>query len=184
MLPSNLGLGNDQLQRVASISLVNGVLQDTDRLEQVARDLDLAGEVRRIGDDLLGLSLELHGSRLVVAVLHSGLDPGNVSAVVKHLVDVGVQHVGATVDGRQTSKALRQLTQTVKRVDVRRLAVASHGVDVEADAVDGLHGHTWLGDVFVRRVKGHGVANEVAGVVLQTKLVIDLLHSARCDIQA
>lgn len=182
VLPSNLGLGKNQLQRVAAISLVDRVLQDADRLEQVAGNLDLAGEVRRVGNDLLSLGLELHGGRLVIAILHGGLDTGDLTAVVEHLVDIGVQHVGAAVDSGQTSKTLGELTQTVERVDVWRLAISSHGVDVQADAVDSLD-HARLGDVVVRGIEGHRVANKVAGVILEAELVINLLHGARSDVQ-
>lgn len=62
MLASDLGLGNYKLQRVTAISLVDGVLQDADSLQQVSADLNLAREVRRIGDNLLGLGLEFHSS--------------------------------------------------------------------------------------------------------------------------
>lgn len=184
MLASNLGLGNDQLQRVTAIGLVDGVLQDTDGLEQVAGDLDLVGEVGRIGDNLLGLGLELHGRGLVVAILHGGLDTGDLATfVIQDLIDVGVQHVSTTVDGRKTSKALGELAQAVQRVDVRRLAVAGHGVDVEADTVDSLDGGAGLVDVLVRGVEGHGVTNEITGVILEAELVIHLLHGAATDVE-
>jgi len=185
MLPSNLRLGNDQLQRVAAVRLVDGVFQDTDSLDQVSADPNLAGEVGRIGDNLLGLGLELHGLGLVITVLHGSLDAGDLAAViVEHLVDVGVQHVGATVDGRQTSETLGELTQAVERIDIGRLAVSGHGVDIKADAVDSLDGHAGFGDVVILGEQGHRVANEVAGVVLETKLVVNILHGARADVQA
>lgn len=160
------------------------MLQDTDGLEQIAGDLDIVGEVRRIGNDLLGLGLELHRRGLVITILHGSLDTRDLATlVIQHLIDVGVQHVGTTVDGGKTGKALRKLAETVEGVDVRRLAVTGHGVDVEADVVDGLDGSAGLVDVLVRGVEGHGVTNEVTGVVLETELVIDLLHGAGSNVE-
>lgn len=160
------------------------MLQDADRLEQVSGDLDLAGEVGWVGNNLLGLGLKLHLRSLVVAVLHGGLDARDLAVVIEHLVDVGVQHVGTAVDCRQTSEALGELTQTVQGVDVWRLAVAGHGVDVKANSVDCLDGLARLVNVFVRREKGHGMADKVPSVILQAELVINLLHTARTDFQA
>ena len=184
MLASDLGLGNDQLQGIATVGLVNRVLQDTDRLQQVSRNPDLPGEVGGIGNDLLGLGLELHLGRLVITVPHSGLDARDLAVIVEHLVDVGVQHVGTTVDSRQTSEALGKLTQAIQGVDVRRLSVTGHGVDVEADAVDSLGGGARLVNVLVRWEQCHGVTDEVTGVLLEAELVVNILHGARTDVQS
>lgn len=184
MLASNLGLGDDQLHRVAAVGLIDGVVQNADGLEQVSGDLRLAWEVGRISDDLLGLGLKLHGLGLVITVLHGRLDAGNLAILVKHLVNVGVQHVGTAVDGRQTSEALGQLAETVERVDVRRFSVACHRVDIQADAVNGFDGGTVLVDIFVGGVQSHRVTDKIAGVILEAELVVDLLHSASVDVQS
>lgn len=184
MLAANLGLRNDQLQRVAAVGLVDGVVQNADGLEQVTSNAGLAGEVGGVGQDLLGLGGEVHGLAVVLPVLHRGLDARNLAVLVEHLVDVGVEHVRTSVNGRETSEALRELTQAVKRVDVGRLAVPGHGVDVQADAVDGFGGHSRLVDVLVGLVQGHGVSDEVTGVVFQPELVIDILHGALVNVQA
>lgn len=183
MLASNLGLGNDQLQRVAAVGLIDGVVQNANSLEQVSGDLGLAGEVGRIGDDLLGLSFEFHGVGLVLAILHGGLDAGNLAVLVQHLIDIGVKHIGTTVDGGKTSEALRKLTETIERVDVWGLSVTSHRVHVQADAVNGLDSGAGLVDVSVGGVQGHGVADEIASVILKAELVVDLLHGAVVDVE-
>lgn len=184
MLSSNLRLGNDQLQRVATVRLVDGVLQDADRLQQVSGNLGLAREIRWVGQNLLGLGGEAHGFAAVIPILHGGLDSRNLAVLIEDLIDVGVKHVGTSVDSRQTSEALRELTQTVERVDVGRLAVAGHRVHVQADAVDGIGGHSTLSNIVVGLIQGHGVANEVTGVFFQAEFVIDFLHGALSNVQA
>lgn len=156
MLPSNLRLGDDQLQRVTAIGLVDGVLENTDGLEQVAGHGGLAGEVGRVCEDLLCLGGEVHGLRSVVPVLHRRLDTRDLPAVViENLIDVGVEHVGTAVDGGQTGETLRELTQAVERVDVRRLAVPGHRVHVQTDAVDSLDGLANLVDVVIGLIQSH-----------------------------
>ena len=185
VLSSDLRLGDDELQRVAAIGLVNGMLQDTDRLEQVARHRGLAREVGRVCENLLRLGGEGHGLRCVIPVLHSGLDASNLTLpVVLHLIDVGVKHVSTTVDGGQTSKTLGKLAQTVERVDVWRFTVPGHRVHVQADTVDGFAGITGLVDVLIGRVQSHRVTNEVTGVVFKAELFVDVLHCALSNVQA
>ena len=183
MLASNLGLRNDELQRITAIGLVNGVLQDADRLEQVSGNADLAREVGGVGNNFLCLGFKFHNLGVLITVLHGGLDTGDLAVLVQHLIDVGVQHVGTAVDGGKTSKALGKLTQTVERVDVWGLSVAGHGVDVETDAVDSIDSHTGLVDVLIRWVQSHGVANEITGVLLEAELIVDILHGDGGDVQ-
>lgn len=185
MLPSNLRLRNNQLERIAAIGLLNGMLQDADRFKEVAGHPDLAREVRRVGDDLLSLCLELHRLVVVVvAVLHSCLNPRNLAAIVmEHLVDAGVEHVCTAVDCGEARKALRKLTKAVKRVDVRRLPVPGHGVHIQANAVDGFGGHAGFCDVEIGLEQSHRVADEVTGVILEAKLVVYILHRALGNVQ-
>lgn len=184
MLPPNLRLGDDQLQRVTVIGLGDRVLENTDGLEQVAGHGGLAGEVGRVCEDLLCLGGKVHGLGSVVSVLHRRLDTRDLSAVViEHLIDVGVEHVGTAVNGGQTGEALRELTQTVERVDVWRLAVPGHRVHVQTDAVDSLGGLTNLVDVVIGLVQSHRVTDKLTGIVFETELVINVLHRARADVQ-
>ena len=185
VLSSDLRLGDNELQRVAAVGLVNGMLQDTNRLEQVARHRGLAREVRRVCENLLRLGGEGHGLCSVIPVLHGGLDARDLAIpVVLHLVDVGVKHVSTAVDGGQTSKTLGKLTQTVERVDVWRFTVPGHRVHVQADAVDGFAGIADLVDVLIGRVQSHRVTNEVTGVVFKAELFVDVLHCALSNVQA
>lgn len=184
MLSSNLGLRDDQLKRIAAIGLINGMLQDTDSLEQVSGHLDLSGEVRRVGEDLLGLGGELHSLATLITILHGRLDPRNLLAFIEDLINVGVKHVGTTVDGGETSKSLRKLTKTVERIDVGRLSIACHRVHIKTNAVDGLGGHSSLGDIEIRLIQRHRVADEVAGVVFEAEFVVYILHRTLSNIQA
>lgn len=108
------------------------------------------------------------------------------------LVDLLVEHVGAAVDGAQTSKGLREFTETVEWVDVGGFAVASHRSSVENDTVD-----CWasgLGNVamvhrsvrpmtktetmnsLVVKMQSHGMTNEVLSTGLKAELLVDRLH--------
>lgn len=184
MLASNLRLRNDKLQRIIAISLINGMVQDTNRPQNMSRHPDLAREIRRIGNDLLALRLELHALTGLATLLHRGLDAADLAVLVQELVDGGVEHVSAAVDGGQAGKALGKLAEAVERVDVWRLSVAGHGVDVETDTVDGLSADAGLVDVFVGLVEGHRVADEVTGAVLETELVVDFLHCALREVHS
>jgi len=187
VLAADLGLGEDELQRVRVGGAVDGVVEDADALEQVAGDAGLAGEVGGVAEDHLGLGLELHGGVVGAgaALLHGGFDARDTAVGARgDFVDRGVEHVGAAVDGRQAGKALGQFAEAVEGVDVGGLAVAGHGVGVEADALDGLFGLAGVVDVLVGLVEGHGVADEVAGGGLEAELVIDLLHGALVEVEA
>lgn len=52
------------------------MVQDVDGLEEVSSHPNLAGEVGRVGQDLLGLGLELHTGSVIV--LHRSLDTDNL----------------------------------------------------------------------------------------------------------
>jgi len=99
------------------------MVQDTDSLQDMTCNLNLAREVRRISEDLLRLGLEFHGL-LSTAVLHRSLDANSLVTIIDNFVDVGVEHVCSSIDGGQTSESLRQLAETVEWVDVRGFAVA------------------------------------------------------------
>lgn len=184
MLTADLRLRDDQLEGVGVIGVGNGVVQNADGLQQVASDADLVGEVGGVREDLLCLGLELHARAVVTLLLHGGLDANDLAVLVQELVHVGVEHVGATVDGGKAGEALGKLSQAVKRVDVGRLSVSGHGVDVESDANNGVVGTTLRVDVVVGLVQSHGVADKIASAILEAEFVVDVLHGAVLDVQS
>lgn len=155
------------------------MLENADGTQDVANNLGLAREVRGVTEDGLGASLKLH----LLNAGHGGLDADGLVALVNQLVDVGVEHVGAAVDGRQAGKALGELAETVERVDVRRLAVASDRVAVHANALNGVGSLAAGCSVFVSEVESHGMADEVLGASLEAKLVIHLAHGAGVHVE-
>ena len=157
------------------------MLEDADGAQDVADDADLVGEVARVADDELGARLKLH---LGVDAAHGGLDTHGLVALVDDLLDVGVEHVGAAVDGAEAGEALGQLAQAVERVDVGRLAVAGHAVAVQAEALDGFGGTALDVEVGVGLVEGHGVAGKVLGSCLEAELVVDFPHGAGAHVEA
>ena len=82
-------------------------------------------EVARVTDNLLRLD------SLVTAANTDELAIG----IGDDLIDGLVEHVGTAVDGAETGEGLWELAETVQGVDVRRLAVASHGRCVEDNAI-------------------------------------------------
>lgn len=184
MLSSNLGLGDDQLNGIAAIGLINGMLQNADGLEQISGHPDLAREVGWVGENLLGLGGELHGLAIIITILHRGLDSRNLVTVIQNLIDAGVEHVGAAVDSGETGESLWKLTKAVEWIDIRRLSIAGHGVHVKSNAIDGFGGHASFCDIEIGLKQSHGVTDKVAGIVFETELVIYVLHCALSDIQA
>lgn len=103
---ADLGLRNDQLQRVAVVGAGNRVVEDADRLKEIASDGRFAREVRRVCQDLLALCGELHAVALLAALLHGSLDTGDFVSGVHDLLDFGVEHIRASIDGRKTGETL------------------------------------------------------------------------------
>lgn len=180
VLPADLRLRDDQLCGIGVVGAGQGVLEHADSTQHMARDLDLVGEVGWVAKDHLGLRLKLH---LRLDARHGGLDADCRVALVQHLINAGVQHVGAAVDGRQTGEALGQLAESVQRVDVGGLSVPGHRVAVQADALDGLGRGALGGGVRIVEVQGHGMADEVLGAVLEAELVVDVFHCAVAQVE-
>lgn len=124
---ANLVLRDDDLSAVGILGTRNRVLEDTNSTNNPAlfEDTDLATvssglartEVAGVTNDLLGLdSLRAgpHSHELAVSI---GDD----------LVYGLVEHVGSAVNSRQTGERLGKFSETVERVDIWRLAPASHG---------------------------------------------------------
>mmetsp|Transcript_12966 Transcript_12966/g.33095 ORF Transcript_12966/g.33095 Transcript_12966/m.33095 type:complete len:283 (-) Transcript_12966:264-1112(-) len=124
------------------------MVQQSDTAHHLTDLLYLVRKVAWITDDHLGTS---H--------LTFGLDTDRLTTLVDHLFDGSVQHVGATVECRQTSKGLRQLTQTVLRIDVRRATVACQRVHVQLDLLHRVHGG--LLQVVVITMKSQRMTNKV-----------------------
>jgi hypothetical protein len=184
VLAADLALGDDKLEGVSIVGVVEWVVEDADRFEQVVRDLRFAGEVRRVRDDGLAFCAELHAVARLAALFHRRLNTDGLAAFPEHFVDVCVEHVCAAVNGGEASKALGQFAEAVERVDVRRFAVAGHAVDVQTDAHDDLFGDANLRDILVGGVQRHGVSDEVARVRFQAVFVVNFLHGALVEVQA
>ena len=100
------------------------------------------------------------------------LDSDHLAIFEEHLVDVGVQHEGSTVDCADSGEALGDSAQSEDGVD-EGTGVFAHGVHVELDLADEVDG----GGVeeVVIGVEGNCVADEVDRVILQLILRKHLL---------
>lgn len=179
ILAADLGLGNNKLARVGIVGTGKRMLENANSAQNVANNLGLAGEVRGVTKNGLGTSLKGH----LLDTSHGSLDTNGAVALVDQLINVGVEHVGTAINGRETSKALRQLAKAIERVDVRRLAVASDRVAVHADTLNGGRGLAAGCAVFISEVKSHCVANKVLGASLEAKLVVDVVHGAGVHVE-
>lgn len=151
----------------------------------MASNLDLSWKVRWVTKNLLRLRSESEALSLLATLLHGGLDASCLSgSIVGDLIKVGVQHVSPTVNSGETSEALWKLAETVQWVYVWGLSVAGDRVSVETNTLDGLWCSALLGDIVVSGVKGHGVADEIAGGSLKAELVKDILHGASLDVKS
>lgn len=100
---------------------------------------------------------------------------------VRFTFDGLVKHVGTTIDGRQTGKTLRQVSETVDGVQVGGLSVVTERVHVELSLGDGLPGGL-VQPSFVT-VEAQSVSDDVLGGVVKTVL-LDQSLSRRRGIEA
>jgi len=165
---TDLLLRDDDLSALSVVGVGDGVAEDADGADDLASAVHTIGEVRGISDDELALG---DGVRLL-----RGLDTDGVTVLDDDVVDGGVEHVGTTVDGAETSKALRKLTKTIEWVEVGALGVGIAGkrVEVELHADDRLKSR--LLQVVIVEVEADSVTDEVDGVGLKAELGIELTH--------
>ena len=71
-------------------------------------------------------------------------------------------------------KSLWQLAEAVERVEIWRLPISSERVTVQLDPLDGLGAR--VVEILVISVKSQSVADKIAGVLVETKLLVDLAH--------
>jgi len=113
---TDLLLRDDDLSALSVVGVRNGVAEDANGTNNLANGSDTVREVRGVSDDELAVSNRL--SPL------AGLDTDSLAALHDNALDGSVEHVGTTVDGAETSKALRKLTKTIERIEVRTLGIA------------------------------------------------------------
>ena len=103
-------------------------------------------EVGGVADDLLspdGFSSRTDINKLAILIFSGD-----------NFVDGFVEHVGTTVDGRETCEGLGEFSKSIEGVNVGRLAVTSHGGGIHNDTVVG--GSGGFSNVATRKVKrGH-----------------------------
>jgi len=145
------------------------VAEDADCTNDTASALYTIREVRRIGDDELALG---NGVWLL-----AGLDTDGLAVLHDDVVDRGVEHVGTTIDGAETSKALRKLTKTIERIEIRTLGIGitRKRVEVELHTNDRLKSR--LPQVIIVEVQADSVADEIDGIGLKAELGVELTHS-------
>lgn len=110
MLPVDLILGNDDLYAVGIVCTRNRMLEDADCADDLAvlYDAELSAltagaKVARVTDDLLGLDSLVpaaHADKFTIAI-------GN------DLIYLLVEHVGASIDGGEARKCLRELAEAI-----------------------------------------------------------------------
>jgi hypothetical protein len=116
MLPVDLILGNDNLDTVGIVCARNRVLEDTDCADDLAilYDAELSAlaagtKVTRVTNDLFGLDSFLPAAYTDKFTIVIGND----------LIYRLVEHICASINGREARKCLRELAEAIKGVYVR-----------------------------------------------------------------
>mmetsp|Transcript_551 Transcript_551/g.1269 ORF Transcript_551/g.1269 Transcript_551/m.1269 type:complete len:207 (-) Transcript_551:621-1241(-) len=153
VLAADLRSRDNDLGRLLVIGVRDGVIEEADASNNLSGRSDgILRKVRGISDDHLGLG---HFIARLDAV-------GNTVGILQNLVNVAVQHEGSTVNGAETGEALGQTTETVQGVDVGAGTVASQGVAVALQLLDG--GGGGLVEVIIVKLEAHGVGNKLVSV--------------------
>jgi len=175
-LTTDLLLRDDDLSALSIVGIGDRVAEDADGTNDLASGVDTVREVRRISNDELALGDGL-------GVLRR-LDTDSLAVLHDDVVDRSIQHVGTTIDGAETSKALRKLTKTVERVQVGALGIGitRQGVEVELHTNDGLE--SGLLQVVIVQVQADSVTDEIDGVGLEVKLGVELSHGHLVEVVA
>ena len=171
VLTADLRAGDDDLGRLLIIGVGDGVVEEADAPNDLTGGSDgILGEVRGITDDHLGLG---HFIARLDAVR-------NAVGILEDFIDVAVQHEGSTVDSAETGEALRQTAKTVQGVDVGAGTVASQGVAVALQLLDG--GGSGLIEVVVVELEAHGVRDELVRFGDKAKVNVQLSHGHGVEI--
>jgi len=97
ILALDLVLGNDQLDRVAVIGVGDRTLEQADRANDAVGLVDLCGSIGGVANDLRALGN-----------LIARTDTDNLAVLVDDLVHLLVEHVGTTIDSRETMRANKE----------------------------------------------------------------------------
>mmetsp|Transcript_9395 Transcript_9395/g.24126 ORF Transcript_9395/g.24126 Transcript_9395/m.24126 type:complete len:220 (-) Transcript_9395:667-1326(-) len=159
--PADLLLRYHDLHGVGIHCSRNGVAHDADGTSHTTHYLSLSRKIGRVSHDKLalsGLSVALHPAGATLLVVH-------------HLAVWLVQHVSASIHRTKPGKTLRQFSETVEWVDVRRFC-ACESVERIVVQLHLLHcRESRLVEVRVVTVQCQRVANEVNCILSQRKLV-------------
>mmetsp|Transcript_11486 Transcript_11486/g.28933 ORF Transcript_11486/g.28933 Transcript_11486/m.28933 type:complete len:278 (+) Transcript_11486:164-997(+) len=167
MLAVQLVAWEDHLAGVQFVGILHRMVDEGDVAKDLSNFLHLVREVRRISNDHFGLgnlSLRLDTHKLALVVIHNFLNRC-------------VQHVSTTTDSSQTSERLRELTETVERIDERGLAKLAQRVPVELHLLNGVHRR--LAQVLICGVQSNCMSQELLSALLQTKVLVNFSHRCR-----
>lgn len=96
---------------------------------------------------------------------------GNSSTLPFDSINFGIEHVGTAVDGAETRERLGKTSETVDRVEERRVSVFALAFDVKHNFFEGrLSG---LLEIAIIELHSQCVADEIHGVFTETILFID-----------
>lgn len=174
ILSFQLTLGNDDLNRWDVLGVGERVVQDADASDDL---LDQLHSVLESTLDGVGRVANDHGA---VGNPVSILDTDDLPVFEEDLVDVGVQHESASVDGADPRESFRDASKTVDGINEWRVSILAHGIGVELDLPDHLDSRELVEALI--GVEGNCVADEVNGVGLESEfLEHDLGRLARVD---
>lgn len=109
----------------------DGMIKDANSTNHLANDLGLlkATNVRRIANNYWGFCL-----------LAFARNSNNLARFEQDLIDVGIEHVGATVNGAKTTERFRKTTESIDWIKEGRVTVLTERIDVEVHLANGVDG--------------------------------------------
>mgnify|MGYP006976780602 CR=1 FL=1 len=140
------------------------MVHDTDASDDFSNALDLVFVTGF--DHITGMTDE----HLALGNFISTLDSTNLSVFIeKNLVNILVEHESTSVNGAHSRETFRDTSESIDRVDERRLTVSAMRIHIELNSLDGFN-HRSVNEAIIS-VKGNSVTNEVDSVGTKIELL-------------
>jgi len=165
-------LGHNDLHRSLTTSAGDGVIQDRDDSSDLPDLLNFFWEVRRISNHEFAF-------RDFASRFHSD----DTSTFVHEAVDRFIEHVGSSVNGSQSSKCLREFSETIAGVNVGRLpAVLSERIAIELDLLDSFESGS--GKILIVLIESDSVTKEGLSILVESEFLEQFRHRLFLEIEA
>jgi hypothetical protein len=166
IFPVELFLRNNDLNTRSVICVRNRVVKNANGSDNLHSFLDflVLHDIRGIADNKRSFG------NLII-----GLDSSDFSIFTKeNLVNVGVEHVSTSMDSAKSRETFRKTSQTIDRIEERRITILSKGFDVKLDLLDSFDGR--LGEVLIISEESDCMSQEINGIIFKFMLLENIRH--------